>query len=119
MSPTQRSLKFLRELGAMAEVVEKRIPRVHITKDLYGLFDVLAVDDLPGCLGVQTTTMSNQAARVAKIQSPELRKNVEKWLAAGNRISVHGWGKQGPRGSRKLWTCTVTPVTAETLRVDA
>jgi hypothetical protein len=104
-------LKFLRELGAMAEVVEKRIPRVHITKDLYGFIDILAVDDLPGTLGVQTTTGEHQAARIAKIQSKELEKNVRKWLAAGNRISVHGWSKQGPRGQRKRWHVNITPIT--------
>jgi len=26
-------------------------------------------------------------------------------LAAGNAVIIHGWGKKGAAGKRKLWTC--------------
>ncbi|HKC95797.1 MAG TPA: hypothetical protein VKB81_17425 [Nitrospira sp.] len=41
MSPTQRWLQHLRSLAFVAEVMEKRIPRTFITKDLWGA-DILA-----------------------------------------------------------------------------
>lgn len=33
------------------------------------------------------------------------------WLAAGNRIVVHGWKKSGPRGARKVWNCRELEIT--------
>ena len=89
MSPTQRSLKHLRESGYVAEVVEKRVPKVFITRDLFGFIDVLAIRDHE-VLGVQATSGSNVAARVAKIAEAEHVGAVRK---AGIRIVVHGWRK--------------------------
>jgi len=55
----------------------------------------------------QATTTANQAARVAKILALE---SAGAWWKAGGDIQVHGWGKKGLRGKRKLWQLTVTPV---------
>jgi len=109
MTPTARTLAHLRQLGYLAGVVERRLPRCLITVDLFGCIDVLAVrGDLPGVLGVQTSTRSNQAARLAKaLAVPELRT----WLAAGNAFEIHGWAKVGARGKRKLWQVSTRAVT--------
>lgn len=89
MSPTQRSLAHLRKAGYVAEVVEKKIPKVFITKDLFGFIDVLAIRENE-IVGVQATSGSNVAARVAKITDAPLVDAVRK---AGIRIVVHGWRK--------------------------
>lgn len=93
-SPTQRTLKHMRGLGYLAEVVEKRLPRVFITKDLYGFIDVLAVkgEDI---VGIQTTSSPNMAARVTKITEHENWPLVCKAI----RIVVHGWRKN----SKNRW----------------
>lgn len=112
-SPTSRSLALLREQGYRARVVEQnvRIPprdgqKARIFKrDLWGL-DIVAIK--PGCptLGVQTTTSANVGAR--KIKMAEIEE-LQILLGDGPRwkIVTHAWRKGGPRGARKVWTCTV------------
>jgi hypothetical protein len=43
MTPTGRSLTLMRRSGYLAAVVETWIPHVNRRRDLFGLFDVLAV----------------------------------------------------------------------------
>jgi len=92
-SPTQRSLEHLRELGYVAEVVERWIPQARIRRDLFGVIDIVAVR-AGETVGIQATSASNVSARVRKIAAasalPVLR-------AAGWRLLVHGWGKRAGR----------------------
>lgn len=103
MTPTQRTLKKLREEGYTAEVVEKRIPRMMITKDLFGFIDVIAIRD-GETLAVQTTSGNNVAARIRKIAD---NPNLAAVRAAGWGIHVHGWRKL--KSSRR-WECRVVDV---------
>lgn len=88
-SPTARSLAVLRADGWLAEVVEYRVPRINILRDLFGFIDILAIkgDEI---LGVQATSRSNVAARLSKIAE---HPNVGAVRKAGIRIEVHGWSK--------------------------
>jgi hypothetical protein len=109
MSPTARSLSYLREQGYVCDVVERKIPGTFITHDFLGIFDILAVHPAQqGVLGVQTTSATNQASRRTKVQESG---HLSTWLAAGNRAHIHGWAKRGVRGARKLWSVTVWEVT--------
>lgn len=117
MSPTARSLRQLRQEGAIAQVVESWVPRTRIRRDLFGCIDIVAViPGEPGCLGIQCTTASNAAARINKA-SAEPRLAV--WLAAGNRFEVWAWGLRGARGARKLWSLTRQSITNESGRKTA
>ena len=101
MSPTARTLKYLREQGFHAEVVEYyKARRRH---DLYGFADVHFVGH--GIWGlVQVTSASNHSARWKKItQSDHLQDKVEAVIEAKGEVWVHSWGKKGARGKRKLW----------------
>lgn len=103
MTPTQRSLAKLRQDGYTVCVVEKWIPMIHQRKDAFGFGDLLAVKvGENGATLVQTTSGSNFSARMEKIRGIA---EAAIWLAAGNRIAVHGWRKTGPRGKRKRWEC--------------
>jgi hypothetical protein len=117
VSPTARSLKKLRVEGAIADVVERRIPRSHITKDLFGFIDIVAIEvDGKGALGVQVTTVAHQAHRIAKVMAePRARF----WLEAGNAIAIYGWAKRGPRGKRKTWSLSETRIVLEDDRLCA
>ncbi|HTD91150.1 MAG TPA: hypothetical protein VK663_10840 [Burkholderiales bacterium] len=92
-SPTQRSLKHLRELGYLAAVTEHWNPFAHIRQDLFGIVDILAVGN-GETIAVQCTSDSNLANRVTKIAdsdaTPKLRD-------AGWKILAHGWKKKGAR----------------------
>ena len=108
-SPTQRTLKHLRDAGYYAAIVEHFNPFVKIRQDLFGIGDIVAVHvEHPGVLMVQCTSASNMSSRVKKILAAPVTPT---WIAAGNQIEVWGWSKKGARGKRKLWTLTVVPIT--------
>ena len=105
MRPTERTLKWLRKMGYTCEVVEKRLPRSFITKDLFGVLDIVAIKPGElGVLGLQVTSSAHVADRVKKV-TDEPRATL--WCACGNWIWVVGWGLKGSAGRRKMWTPTV------------
>ena len=88
-SPTQRSLKHLREKGYHCEVVEHwAFGRRH---DLWGFCDILAIRD-DEVLAVQVTSRGNVSARVRKI-TVECEETLGLVRKAGIRVIVQGWGK--------------------------
>ena len=99
-SPTQRSLKEMRDRGYICQVVERWNAYAKIRQDLYNFGDVIAIR--PGeIVLVQATTTGNITKRHAKIL---LEPKAAVWKQAGGRILVHGWAKRGARGERKIWT---------------
>lgn len=89
MTPTARSLKYLRDAGYTAEVVEKFNSFTKRKNDLFGFLDILAIRE-GEVLGVQTTSAAHVANRIKKIQEHE---NVSAVRKAGIGIHVHGWRK--------------------------
>ena len=100
MSPTQLTLKRLREQGYVAEVVERNVTS-YIKKDFIGCIDILAFNPkTKDMIGVQATTGANVSARVKKADANEL---IPLWLKMGFRFEVWGWAKYGAKNKRKLW----------------
>lgn len=87
LSPTQRSLKEMRDRGYFCEVVERWNQFARIRQDLAGFIDVLCFGD-GEVVGVQATSMSHVSERVKKIAEHE---NVGAVRKAGVRLLVHGW----------------------------
>ena len=88
MSPTQRSLAYLREEGYLVAIVERWNPHARIRQDLFGFIDLLAIRK-DETLAVQVTA-SGVSARIKKIMESEYLSRVRD---AGWRIVVHGWRK--------------------------
>jgi hypothetical protein len=88
MTPTQRSLAALRELGYLVEVVEKWNSFTRTRKDLWGWADLLALRR-GEVLAVQVTS-TGVSSRIKKIMDSETIGRVRE---AGIRIEVHGWRK--------------------------
>ncbi len=88
MTPTQRSLATLRELGYLVEVVEKWNSFTRTRKDLWGWADLLAIRR-GEVLAVQVTS-EGVANRVKKVMDSETIAWVRE---AGVRVEVHGWRK--------------------------
>lgn len=97
-SPTQRSLKYMRDQGYYAEVVERYNSFTKRRNDFAGFIDILCLGD-GEVIGVQTTSYSNMSARVNKIKESELFPTVVK---AGIKVTVHGWRKVGARWQVKV-----------------
>ena len=89
MTPTARTLKYLRELGYCADVTERWIPQARKRRDLFGFADLAAVHPAhPATLYVQTTSGSNHASRRTKLQALSRGEVVK---AAGNRVQIISW----------------------------
>lgn len=101
MSPTERTLKYLRGLGYFAVVTERWNPFAKVRQDLFGIVDVLAVRR-GETLGVQCTSAPNVASRVTKIADHESTPRLRE---AGWRLEVHGWTK-GKRGDPRVVDCS-------------
>lgn len=104
-SPTQRTLAFLRKIGANAKVLERYNIYAKKRQDVWGA-DILA------CRGrflwaIQTTSATNHSNRVEKSLA---NLEVRNWLKCGIPFYIYSWGKRGPRGKRKLWTLRITQI---------
>lgn len=119
-SPTQRSLKLLRDQGWTVDITEHWVslhrkpgskgPR-GVRRDLFGCIDLVALRH-GELAGIQTTSGPG-SARIAKIKA---EPRMVTWLEAGGTLYVHGWAKRGARGKRKLWDCRVIKLTLDDLR---
>lgn len=102
LTPTARSVKFLADAGWTVDLCERRIPGTNISKDLFGIADLVALRGRDVML-VQVTSSTNVAHRVHKIaQCPHLYVIRE----ANIGIVVHGWR----RNARGEWTLRVVDV---------
>jgi hypothetical protein len=97
VSPTQRSLKIMRERGYHCEIVEKWNSFVKIRQDLFGFIDVLCLGQNE-IIGVQTTTSAHMAERIHKIKD---HANYQAVVDSGIKILVHGWVKR----TNGRWEC--------------
>ena len=112
-SPTSRTLDYCRKQGWYAGIVERYIAQCRQRFDLFGCIDLVALDGLPGSLGIQATSGSNHSSRVKKaLEEPRLLV----WLEAGNRFEVWSWAKQGPKGKRKVWKLRQEPITLSSFK---
>ena len=115
MTPTARSLAELRKRGVVAQVVEQTIPKMFIKRDVFGVIDIIAMGG-GHIVGIQATSGSNHAARVAKIlEEPRARQ----WIENGGRLQVWSWSKRGERGKRKLWTLRIEEIHEADFRQEA
>lgn len=95
-SPTQRSLKHLRDLGYLVHIAERWNPHAHIRQDAFGIIDLIAIGN-GETVGVQTTSYSNISVRIKKIEEAEALPLLRD---AGWKLLVHGWRK----GKDGKWT---------------
>lgn len=92
MTPTQLTVRHLRDNGwGLVEVVEHYDHFQQRRHDLFGLWDILAIDDTRGnVLAVQTTSVDHVSHRVRKIAD---HPNLPACRKAGWTLVVHGWKK--------------------------
>jgi hypothetical protein len=108
VTPTARSLAYLRACGFLAAVVERWLPHANVRKDAFGWADLLACHPVRRQVAlIQVTTRSNLAARIAKTKAlPDLAA----WLAAGGLAWFHGWYRRAGR-----WQCHAVELTGPDL----
>lgn len=106
MSATQRTIKTLSEMGYTVGIVERFLShggKFGVRKDLFGLFDLIAMHPEEGIVGVQCFTTAWKEHLEALEGNREAAKT---WLSAGGKIEFWGWRKLKLfRGSKAIrWT---------------
>ena len=89
-SLNQRTVALLEGQGYLCDVVESYNAFTKRKKDLFGIFDILAVGN-GETVAVQITSKANMSARIKKIQESEFLPEI---IRSGWRIKVIGWFKQ-------------------------
>lgn len=98
MTPTARTLKVLKAEGWNCWKVEGYNHWTKQRRDLYGMFDYLALKT-GRLVGVQITSGSNHAARVKKILANDM---LPIWLSTGQGAEVRSWSKRKGRWIERI-----------------
>lgn len=95
LSPTQRTLRELRQQGRLAGVVERWnqfVGQHGIRQDLFGFIDLIVLCRERGIVGVQCCAGSAHAAHRRKIME-ECRVMATEWCRCGGVIELWSWSK--------------------------
>ena len=134
--PAQRTTEWHRKRGLRIGRVEQRIPipgGMPVSRDLFGLFDYIALHGKDGIIGIQVTGWSNHSRhRLKALENEELRENVKDWLLSGQGVTkaqIWSWGKRSQRdennkfllnknGTRKgkTWQVRIEEITLEMIK---
>jgi len=125
LSPTQRTLKELRNLGRVVAITEKwqvipNHPGGGIRKDLFGFIDLIALDAERGIVAIQSCG-SSFSEHFRKITDSDCTENVLEWLRCGGKLELWGWrrikAKKG--GKAMVWRPRIQEITEETIKEKA
>lgn len=119
LTPTQRTLRELRQQGRVAAIVERwnAYAGEHgIRQDLFGIIDVLALDPERGVVGVQSTGLDFAAH--FRTLTQERVQEVTDWLRTpGTLLELWGWRKVKLHrgGKAERWQPRIRVITLEDL----
>jgi hypothetical protein len=122
LSPTQRTLRYLREQGRICGIVERfnQYAGPHgIRQDLFGFIDIITLDPERGIVGVQCTGQHGHADHRKKILE-DCTENDIAWLKSGGVIELISWRKvKLVRGGKAMrWQPRVEEITLEDFEDD-
>lgn len=94
-SPQAKTRELLERAGFRVDVCERRVWS-HVTKDLFGMFDLVALK--PSVLaGVQVTSWDHHADRLKKVI---LSADIEAWLRSGSEAWIVSWKGEAFKSER-------------------
>ena len=89
-SLNQRTIALMTERGYQCDVVESYNAFTKRKKDLFGIFDILAIGN-GETVAIQLTSKSNMSTRIKKISESPMLSEV---LRSNWRVLVFGWYKK-------------------------
>jgi hypothetical protein len=89
-------------LGWSVAVVEQRLPHTFITRDLFNVIDLVALDGLPGMIGIQATSDDGGGHSGARMEKISASAEAVRWLRAGLRIEVWAWKRYAEPSSSAI-----------------
>ncbi len=120
MSPTQRTIRELRNNGRKCAIVEKWNPHVGphgIRQDLFGIIDVIALDPERGVVGIQCCG-SGFSQHYRKL-TEEMAQETLDWLSTpGTSLELWGWRKVKLKrgGKAMVWRPRIVEIKIEDLK---
>lgn len=108
MTPTQRTIRELKNNGRKCAIVEKWNPHVGphgIRQDLWGIIDVLALDPEQGVIGIQCCAGSGFSAHWRKITEERAQDTIDWLQTPGTRLELWAWRKVKLKrgGKAEVW----------------
>lgn len=109
LSPTQRTLRNLRQQGAICGIVEHWNSFACIRQDLFGFIDLICLLPDRGIVAVQCCS-TDHAKHKQKILDNEV---APEWLKSGGKIEIWSWRKTKVKrgGIAVRWTPRVEEIT--------
>ena len=95
MTPTQRTLKLLREKGYQCAIVERFLSyagKFGKRVDMFHFGDIIAMGG-GEILAVQSCGQAFSAHHIKLTESGEVKDNVVSWLKNGGELTLIGWRK--------------------------
>ncbi len=123
LSPTQRTLRSLREQGRVCDIVERYIAQAGphgMRRDLFNIIDVIALDPERGVVGVQSCGQA-YAAHERKLLEERAQECID-WLSTpGTVLELWGWRRvKLRRGSKAVrWQPRIREFTLEDFGLPA
>lgn len=127
VSPTQRTLRSLRDQGRKCGIVERYNAHVGphgIRQDLFGIIDIIALDPERGVVGIQSTGSAFSAHERTILE--ERRQDTLDWLSTpGTSLELWGWrkvkvtrGGKAMRWSPRIRTFTLADLGEHSLETE-
>jgi len=104
-----RVANWLRRTDYLVDFCERKIPRpgcpFPVSKDLFGLFDLMVIPPTGSVIGIQVTGESQRSHHIRKYeQDPQLALALRRWTATGNRFQLVQVRKRGFRYEwKRIW----------------
>ena len=120
MSPTQRTIRELRNQGRRCGIVEKfnAYAGPHgLRIDLFGIIDIIALDPERGVIGVQSCGNSF-SAHLKKILIEHYQETLDWLQTPGTVLELWAWRKVKKKrgGKAMVWRPRIKQITLEDLR---
>ena len=117
LSPTQRTIRVLKNQGRMCGIVERfvyRFPGDHgIRIDLFGFGDIIAADRVRGIIAIQSCGQAFSEHYRKITEDEDVAGNAIEWLTCWGRIELWGWRKVAHKrgGKLKVWQPRIKEIT--------
>ena len=120
MTPTQRTIAYLKNQGIICGVVERWIPNPRmpgggIRRDLFGFIDIISISKADGIMGIQSCgqDFSGHYKKITEEKADE----VAAWLDSGGKLQLIGWRRVKVKRGGKLmvWEPRIQEITMKDL----
>ena len=120
ISPTSRTLEYIRSQGWKADIVERFNPhagKFGRRKDMFGFGDIVALGE-NSIIAIQSCGQAFVQHDKKITQDEDVAPNVLKWLECGGRVMLIGWRKvKLKRGGKAMrWSPRIKEYFVEDLK---